>query len=145
MSECEHKPKVVEWGFDGFQNWIPVLYGCLECDATFVQLPPSKEDEPHSHPEYVDGCFACKIVTLELGTGDANSNKMMTSKKWDGELQSFRDAHRQGIKPAGTSAKLIEDALKASDNLGSAYNAESMMPAQGFTKSKVKALQAIGA
>jgi len=142
--EHEHKPKVTDWGFDEFQNWIPVLYGCIDCDATFVQIPKEEEKLPHDHPEYVDGCFACKIVTLELGVGDAHSGKTMTGRKWDGELQAYRDARRQGIQPAGTSARSVEDAVRASDNLGSAYNAESMAPAPVFTKSATKAMEKAG-
>jgi len=139
-----HKPKVTDWGFDEFQNWIPVLYGCIDCDETFVQLPQEEVAESHNHPEYVNGCFACKVVTLEIGTGDANSNKSMPSKKWDKELSDYRDARRQGIQPAGTTSKAIEDSLKASDNLGSAYNAETMAPAPVFTEKVAKAFNAAG-
>lgn len=142
--EHQHKPKVTDWGFDEFQNWIPILYGCTECDERFVQLPKEEAVEPHDHPEYVDGCFACKIVTLELGVGDAHSGKSMTGKTWDKELQSYRDARRQGIQPAGTTTKAIQEAVTASDNLGRAYNAESMAPAPVFTKKSAKAFVAAG-
>ena len=144
MSEHDHRPKVSQWGFNEFQNWVPTLYGCIDCDETFVQLPKAEEKLPHDHPEYVHGCFACKVATLELGTGDANSNKSMPGKKWDKELSDYRNARRQGIQPAGTSAKAIEDAVKASDNLGSAYNAESMAPAPVFTKSATKMMEKAG-
>ena len=32
------------------------------------------------HPEYVEGCFGCKIGTLELGVGDAARD--IPDKKW---------------------------------------------------------------
>lgn len=139
-----HKPKVTDWGFDEFQNWIPVLYGCTECDETFVQLPQEEAVEPHDHAEYIDGCFACKVPTLELGVGDAHSGKTMTGKTWDRELSDYRDARRQGIQPAGTTAKAIHEAVKASDNLGSAYNAETMAPAPVFTKKVAKSFKTAG-
>ena len=144
MSEHEHKSKVTDWGFDEFNNWIPVLYGCTQCEETFAETPPQKESAPHEHTEYVEGCFTCKISTLVMGTGDASGNRLISGKKWDNELQFYRDARRQGIQPAGTSTKQIEAAFKASDNLGSAYNAERMMPAVQLTKSKVKAMKAMG-
>ena len=65
-----------------------------------------------THPEFVEGCFGCKVSTLSLNAGEANSNLTMSSKKWDKELQAYRDARAQGIQPAGTSMKKIEEAVK---------------------------------
>ena len=48
----------------------------------------------------------------------------MPKRKWEGELQAYRDARRQGIQPAGTTMEKIVAAEKASENLGRAYNAE---------------------
>jgi hypothetical protein len=33
-----------------------------------------------THPEYVEGCFGCKVGTLELNSGDAA--KPISEKKW---------------------------------------------------------------
>lgn len=76
-----------------------------------------------THPEFVEGCFGCKVSTLNLNAGEANSNLTMSSKKWDKELQAYRDARAQGIQPAGTSMKKIEEAVKISDKTGKAYGA----------------------
>ena len=76
------------------------------------------------HPEFVEGCFGCKASTLELNTGDANARAAMPKRKWDNELQRYRDARSQGIQPAGTTMDKIVAAEKASENLGRAYNAE---------------------
>lgn len=76
-----------------------------------------------THPEFVEGCFGCKVSTLSLNAGEANSNLTMSSKKWDKELQAYRDARAQGIQPAGTSMKKIEEAVKISDKTGKAYGA----------------------
>lgn len=78
-----------------------------------------------THPEYVEGCFGCKISTLELGTGDANNSKAMPKKKWDRELNMYKEARRQGIQPAGTTEKAVRAALDASDKVGKAYNADT--------------------
>lgn len=45
-------------------------------------------------------------------------------KKWDAELQSYRDARAQGIQPAGTTKDKIETAVEMSNLTGRAFNAE---------------------
>lgn len=97
-----------------------------------------------THPEYVEGCFGCKIGTLVVSTGDANSNKLMTSKKWDRELSAYKDARAQGIQPAGTSMRAIEESLKASETLGKAYNAETMPKATNITKETAQVMREVG-
>ena len=86
------------------------------------------------HLEYVEGCFGCKISTLQTNSGDASGGKAMPNKKWDGELQAYRDARAQGIQPAGTSMKNIVAAHKASETLGSAYDANTMVKANKLDK-----------
>jgi len=75
------------------------------------------------HPEYVEGCFGCKVGTLVVSTGDANSNLGVSTKKWDKELQAYRDARAQGIQPAGTSMKKVQEAVKISNETGKAFGA----------------------
>lgn len=90
-----------------------------------------------THPEYVEGCFGCKISMLQLSTGDARGDVIAsgtTQKKWNNELQAYRDARKEGIQPGGTSLKHIQDAKTASDNMGSAYNANDMMKASKIDK-----------
>jgi hypothetical protein len=75
------------------------------------------------HPEYVEGCFGCKISTLQMGVGDANSKVSMSTSKWDAELKAYRSAREQGIQPAGTSMKQIQKAVEISNKTGKAYGA----------------------
>lgn len=75
------------------------------------------------HPEPVEDCFGCKALGLQMNTGDANSNLRVSSKKWDKELQAYRDARAQGIQPAGTSMKKIQEAVRISNETGKAYGA----------------------
>lgn len=58
-----------------------------------------------------------------MNPGEANSNLSMSSKKWDKELQAYRDARAQGIQPAGTSMKQVRDAVEISNKTGKAYQA----------------------
>ena len=84
------------------------------------------------HPEYVEGCFGCKIGTLELGAGDATRD--ISDKKWQAKLSGYRQARHDGIQPGGTSPAQVEAAYQASANLGKAYNAETMPRAHMVTK-----------
>jgi hypothetical protein len=74
------------------------------------------------HPEFVEGCFGCKVGTLQMNAGDASGNKMTSKKKWDAELNAYSAARAQGIQPDGTSMKKIQAAVKASENMGTAYD-----------------------
>jgi hypothetical protein len=84
------------------------------------------------HPEPVDGCFGCKVMGLQLNAGDATRD--ISDKKWQGKLANYRNARADGIQPGGTSERHVEAAYKASENLGKAYNAETMPQAQLVTK-----------
>lgn len=64
-----------------------------------------------------------RASNIQMNSGDAASNKMMTNKKWDGELQAYRDARAQGIQPAGTSMAKVRQAIEISDKTGVAYQA----------------------
>jgi hypothetical protein len=75
-----------------------------------------------THPEYVEGCFGCKVATLEMGVGDANSKVTMSTSKWDAELKAYKDARAQGIQPAGTSMAKIQEAVRISDKVGKAFD-----------------------
>lgn len=44
-----------------------------------------------------------------------------TQKNWDAELSAYREARRQGIQPDGTKKRLIEEAVRLSDQAGAAY------------------------
>jgi hypothetical protein len=94
------------------------------------------------HPEYVEGCFGCKVGTLEMGTGDASRD--ISDKKWTSELNEYRKARAEGIQPAGTTRRHVEEARKASETLGKAYNADSMPKTKDITKESVAVMKQIG-
>lgn len=79
-----------------------------------------------THPEYVEGCFGCKIGEIQLATGDANGALVKngwTNRKWDGELSAYRDARSQGIQPKSTRMKDIKAAIEISNKTGVAFQA----------------------
>jgi hypothetical protein len=95
-----------------------------------------------THAQYVEGCFGCKASTLELGTGDATRD--ISEKKWKSELNAYQDARNQGMRPGGTSMAHIQAAHVASENLGTAYNAETMPKAHQITKKTAEVMKEIG-
>lgn len=75
-----------------------------------------------THPQFVEGCFGCKVGTLELSRGDARHDGVMSAKQHDKELQSYFDATRQGIEPISTKKKDIDAAVRLSNDTGVAFN-----------------------
>ena len=121
----EHITKIVEFKFDENHNFVPALYGCTGCDETStIKWDDVETENPHaSHRSYVEGCFGCKVRTLEMNSGDAGRAESMPQKKWDKELDAYKAARKQGVQPAGTSMAKIQEALDKSDKTGKAYNA----------------------
>ena len=153
MSECMHNMKVTEWGNDEKGGYAPILRRCSQCnfeiaekrfipEVTVEEYVPSEHSL--SHHSYVDNCFACKIRTLELSTGDANGKAAMAGKKWDSENQAFADAVAQGVHPSGVFRHEIEESLKASEILGVPYDARTMMPPQQITTGAGEIMKEIG-
>ena len=123
-----HTGKILEWKLDENYQYKSSLWGCTECDETFTECPSNGlVREEHTHTTYVDGCFACKMPTLQLATGDAKSDLVSngwTNKKWDNELDLYRKARAQGIQPDGTSTAQIQKAMDVSDKTGHAYGSD---------------------
>lgn len=61
-------------------------------------------------------CLRSKNLQLNPNLSDTQR-----TKSWDGELESYRSARRQGVQPRGTSQALIDEAMKISDATGQAY------------------------
>ena len=97
-----------------------------------------------THPEFVEGCFGCKVLTLEMNTGDANSQRNAPRKRFEKELTAYKDARSQGIQPGGTTMEKIRQAEAASEVLNKPYNANSMPDAKHVNKSTVAVMKEIG-
>ena len=115
--------------------------GVTEANFTEVQGQMGLHQR-QTHPEYVEGCFGCKIQLLELSTGDAARD--ISDKKWVGELNAYKEARAQGIQPAGTTHKHIQQAYTASEVLNKPYNADTMPTAKNITKQSVEVMKEIG-
>jgi hypothetical protein len=96
------------------------------------------------HPEDVEGCFGCKVLGLQMSPGDASSQKSMTNKKWDGELDAYRQARADGIQPAGTSMAKIQEARRASEAMGKPYDSNTMPNTNLIKNNTVSKLKEVG-
>lgn len=152
--ECDHISKIIKFGYkleDGQVNSFVELYGCTKCDATSELVPlydieagwKAKEID-HTKCGGPDKCFGCKARGLQLNTGDANSSKAMPNKKWDGELNAYYQARKEGIQPEGTTMEKIQAAYKASETMGKAYDANDMPSASTIVKEAVPTLKEAG-
>jgi hypothetical protein len=97
-----------------------------------------------THFDFVEGCFGCKASTIDLNAGEASSRLTMSAKKWDNELALYRTARSQGIQPAGTSMKQIQEAHRASEVLNQPYNANVMPSTKDINSKSVEALKHVG-
>lgn len=144
--EHQHISKVLEWGFSVDHNFVASLWGCVLCDVT-ADKPFEYEEISIDHTACGDDCFGCKAKGLQLATGDAAGNIVnsgTTQKKWDKELDFYKQARAQGVQPEGTSRKSVEKALDASATLNKAYNAEKMPKATQITKETAAVMKEIG-
>jgi hypothetical protein len=146
MTACLHISRVKEWGFNEKHDFIASLWDCVLCGQE--SPTPFKEEEKISIDHAMcdkEPCFGCKAKGLQLNTGDASSQKVMSNKKWDGELNEYRKARAQGIQPAGTTMAAVQEAYRASEAMGKAYDADVMPPAQSIQKQSVSTLTDAGA
>ncbi len=143
--KCLHISRVKEWGFNDNHDFIASLWDCVLCGLESSE--PFREEErvsiDHTHCD-IDPCFGCKAKGLQLNTGDANSSKQMANKKWDGELNAYRQARSEGIQPAGTTTAAIQEAYRASEVMGKAYDANVKPGASTIQKESVSTLKDVG-
>jgi hypothetical protein len=69
------------------------------------------------HPQFEEGCFMCKVSTVQLSAGAANSNPEYHAnenreKRWNRDMPAYKRLRDQGYQPAHIdgSADLERDA-----------------------------------
>jgi len=148
--ECDHISKVITWDYvlkDGQMDQYVSLYGCTKCDATSREVWPgfgemSSKANGHKMGDPWCDCFGCKAKTLQMNAGDATRD--IPDKKWTAELNEYKKARAEGLRPAGTTHAHIEEARTASEVLGTAYNAETMPKAKHINKKTAEVMKEIG-
>lgn len=142
--EHTHQPRIVDFKLGKDFHWEPTGYDCTSCDWIGDTPPEEGIYVPHAHKDYVDGCFACKIKTLELSTGDANGARQIAQKDWDSENEFYASAVRQGINPDGLARHEVEAAYEASEKLGVAYDTDtSPLEAKQITPDTVEVMREV--
>jgi hypothetical protein len=74
------------------------------------------------HPEPVDTCFGCKVLSLQINETSLRVDGIPTAKQHDKELNSYYSAIRQGIEPVSTKQKDIDAAVRLSNEMGVAFD-----------------------
>ena len=69
------------------------------------------------HPEFVSGCFMCKVSSVQLNAGAVNSNPKFQEveareKRWNKDMPAYKRLRDQGYQPKGIdgAAALERDA-----------------------------------
>lgn len=78
------------------------------------------------HPEPLDTCFGCKVLSLQVNETSLRVGGIPTAKQHDKELGSYYDAVRQGIEPVSTKQKDIDAAVRLSNDTGVAFNGNAL-------------------
>lgn len=79
------------------------------------------------HPEYVEGCFGCKVGTQRIGYCGKGGQDLTRQKKWDAELDLYASAVKAGMQPETTQAGGVRDSIEWSEKTGIAYSAENKL------------------
>lgn len=83
--------------------------------------------EINTHPEYVEGCFGCKVGSLRIGYCGKSGQDATAQKRWDAELDLYSSAVKSGIQPESTKTGAIRAAMDWSEKTGKAYSEEAKM------------------
>jgi len=83
--------------------------------------------QEREHPEFVEGCFGCKVGAISVSSGAANSDFSMSPKAWDAELQAYRNVRAQGIQPSSTKMRDIQVAEEISNRSGKPFKADDSL------------------
>ena len=59
----------------------------------------------HEHSSYVEGCFACKLRSVNLAPSAQGSPEATTvslrDKRWDRDMPAYKRLRQQGLQPKG--------------------------------------------
>lgn len=123
-AECDHHGIVHEWGFDKDKNWTAVKFICKKCnEVRDERFPTEKVETVLEHKARCDGscdtCVTNRHLAMSISTGAANSSGIIShNRQTEKELDAYRSARKDGIQPASTKMKDIQNAVRASEAIG---------------------------
>lgn len=72
------------------------------------------------HPEYVEGCYGCKVSTIGVGTVPGGNRGPQLEKKrertWKRDLESYAGARKAGLRPEASTKAAVEKAEKRAES-----------------------------
>lgn len=66
------------------------------------------------HPDFVEGCFGCKISTVSLQGPDVSGRKRV-SKKFSRDLDAYKAAKNAGLRPETSTVEGVEKAERQAE------------------------------
>lgn len=93
------------------------------------------------HPEFVEGCFMCKVSTVQLHAGAANSSAKYhevenREKRWNRDMPAYKRLREQGYQPAH-----IDGAADLERDASTRFEIESGQVFKGKEKDVTEAVQ----
>jgi hypothetical protein len=73
-----------------------------------------------THPEYVEGCFGCKLTTIamfdvETGDGRGTTPQRMSARKIARDVEAYAGARKSGLRPETSTREGVEKAEKRAE------------------------------
>lgn len=76
------------------------------------------------HPEYVEGCYGCKIGGVSFGSVPGGtrpgSARLSFQRSFDQDMNAYREARRHGLRPDRVSKEAVRKAEQRQEILGRA-------------------------
>lgn len=74
-----------------------------------------------THPEYVEGCFGCKLTTIALfdvETGDfrGTTRHRHSARKIKRDVEAYEKARKAGLRPESSTVEGVEKAEKRAES-----------------------------
>lgn len=76
---------------------------------------------PGAHSSYGE-CMRSKGTRVAY-CNSASGHDFTQQKRWDADLNAYREARAEGIQPASTSRSAVDNAVRISDKAGRAWDA----------------------
>lgn len=70
-----------------------------------------------THPEYVEGCFGCKISTVAVFemTGQA-AQQRTRNRQWHRDVDAYKRARKSGLRPTASTTQAVEKAERQAES-----------------------------
>lgn len=67
-----------------------------------------------THPQFVEGCYGCKISTVSMH-GPATEGRKQISRKFSRDLDAYKAAKKSGLQPEMSTTEGVEKAERQAE------------------------------